>query len=113
MKKKTILAALACGLLLNTFSARGDTLWWMVNDDATVDDNSIYSFVSSYGTWTDTDTDTGETYSGYNVGARVKVTLGDGSTKVLPIVYPDFSGETFDFVEFYDGGGNNASGFGT
>jgi len=85
----------------------------LVEDSATVDSQSIYSFVSSYGTWTDTDPDTGETYSRYNVGARVKVTFGDSSSKILPIVYPDFPGETFDFAEFFEEGGNNESGFGT
>lgn len=43
----TILAALACGILLNIFPARGDMLWWTVNGDAMIDGlPSISSFLS-------------------------------------------------------------------
>lgn len=94
-------------------SAFGDVLWWIVDDNATVDGSSVYSFVSSFGTWSEVDPDSGEEFSGYNVGARVKVTFADGRSETLPIVYPDFPGETFDYAEFVDGGGSNGIGFGT
>lgn len=100
-------------LFLFSFVGMGDVLWWIVDDSATVDGSSVYSFVSSFGTWSEVDPDSGEEFSGYNVGARVKVTFADGHSETLPIVYPDFPGETFDYAEFFDGGGHNASGFGT
>ena len=78
-----------------------------------MDGQDIYSFVSSYGTWTEIDPDTGEEFSGYNVGARVKVTMKDGSSTILPIVYPDIPGERFYHADFFDGGGERGSGFGT
>lgn len=103
---------IAAVALMAAASAFGDVLWWIVDDNATVDGSSVYSFVSSYGTWTEVDPDSGEEFSGYNVGARVKVTFTDGRSETLPIVYPDFPGETFDYAEFFDEGGANASGFG-
>lgn len=107
---KKFLTILVCVL---AFASFGDVLWWMVDDSATVDGRNVHSFVSSYGIWTEVDPDSGEEFSGYNVGARVKVTFADGRSETLPIVYPDFPGETSDYVEFFDGGGHNASGFGT
>ena len=107
---KKFLTILVCVL---AFASFGDVLWWMVDDSATVDGRNVHSFVSSYGIWTEVDPDSGEEFSGYNVGARVKMTFADGRSETLPIVYPDFPGETSDYVEFFDGGGHNASGFGT
>lgn len=78
-----------------------------MDDTAKVDDQSIYSFVSSYGI------ETIDGYDFYNVGARVRMTNQDGSTAIIPIAYPDFPGDRFEYAEFFDGGGANGAGFGT
>ena len=108
--RKILIILMVC---MFSFVGMGDVLWWLVDDSATVDGNSVYSFVSSFGTWSEVDPDSGEEFSGYNVGARVKVTFSDGRSETLPIVYPDFPGETFAYADFFDGGGKNGAGFGT
>lgn len=92
---------------LTFLTGSGDILWWQVDDTATVDGQSIYSFVSSYGT------EIIDGYDFYNVGARVRMTNPDGSTAIIPIAYPDFPGDRFEYAEFFNGGGANGAGFGT
>ena len=91
-----------------SFVCSGDVLWWLVDDSANVDKQSIYSFVSSYGVEQD---ETG--YNWYNVGARLRMTNPDGSTDIIPIANSALPNERFEFLDFFDGGGQNGAGFGT
>lgn len=63
--------------LLLAAVVKGDTLYWQVSENATVDGGSIYQFVNSYGTYDWVSEYDGNTYSSYNVAARVKVTGGN------------------------------------
>ena len=101
-----VFAALAICML--AFAGNGDVLWWLVDDSANVDGQSIYSFVSSYGVEPD---ETG--YNWYNVGARLRLTNPDGSTDIIPIANSALPDERFEFLDFFDGGGQNGGGFGT
>lgn len=92
---------------------KGDTLWWQANNTATVDGQDIFSFVNSFGTWTEIDPDTGEEFSGYNICARLTCTFVDGRKEVVP-TYLNFgnSWEQWDYVDFLDDCGGGRS-FGT
>lgn len=58
--------------------ANADVLWWLVDETANVDGSSLYSFIQPYA-WEE------DGYSGYDVGARVKVVFRDGTSIVLPV----------------------------
>lgn len=58
--------------------ACADMLWWMVDETARVDDSSLYSFIQPYA-WEE------DGYSGYDVGARVKIVFKDGTSTALPV----------------------------
>ena len=104
MKKILVIFALC----VFSFVGMGDVLWWLVDDSAIVDEQSIYKFVSSYGIELD---ETG--YNWYNVGARLRMTNPDGSTDIIPIANSALPNERFEFLDFFDGGGQNGAGFGT
>jgi len=81
-------------LMLLPFTGWGDMLWWLVNETATVDGMSLVSFIEPYA-WEE------DGYSGYDVGARVKVTFNDGTSTVLPIYN---NGQYWDYSSFDESG---------
>lgn len=85
----SILAAICLALM-----GKADVLWWLVDESANVDGSSLYSFIQPYA-WEE------DGYSGYDVGARVKVVFKDGSSAVLPIYN---NGQYWDYSPLEDSG---------
>ena len=73
MMKRFVAILISCLAFLN---GSGDVLYWQVSETATVDGGSIRDFVEPFGTYEE-ELPNGETYIGYNVAARVKVTGGN------------------------------------
>lgn len=82
---------------------------------ANVEGIGIKQFVESYGTYTEFDPDMNEWYSGYNVGARIKMTYNGVSQYLVNQVPYDDGNFTYPIAEFFDEGGQNhpSSEFGT
>lgn len=91
MFKKLTALVVICAISLFGY---GDTLWWLVNETATVDGQNLLSFIQPYA-WEE------DGYSGYDVGARVKVTFGDGTSTILPIYN---NGQYWDYSSLDDSG---------
>ena len=80
---KKILTYLICCLL--PFMGASDTLWWFVNDTATIDNLPIVSFLENNFPEDDN----------HWIEARVIMTV-NGERHIANIAYPDFPGERFE-----------------
>ena len=81
-------------MCLLSFMGACDVLWWLVDETVTIDGNNLYSFIQPYA-WEE------DGYSGYDVGARVKVIFNDGTSTILPIYN---SGQYFDYSPLDESG---------